>query len=400
MAYFRYVAKNEHSETVKGKVEAQSKSQAVQILRSRNLFVVNLQMEGDDSLSLLGSVLSGVKHDDIVNFTRQLSTMVTAGLPLTESLSILEQQGKPAMIKVLTDLLKDIEGGSTFAAALGKFPKHFTPVYTQLIKAGETAGVLDEVMQRLAENMEKDKEFQAKTKGALIYPVIVLIAMIAVGAIMMIVVVPKLTEMYKDFGAELPAPTQILIDFSNFLQHTWAAVLALGIGGVIALRRWAKTRRGAIYLAELVFKIPIYGKLRRKIILTELTRTMSLLLTAGISLLQVLEIVADATDSVLYQEELKLASKKVEKGLPLAQTVTDPILFPLILSQMIAVGEETGKLDEVLLKLSTYFQSESEHEIKNLTTALEPFIMIVLAVGVGFMTIAIIMPIYSLTSQF
>lgn len=400
MAYFKYVAKNEHAETVKGKVEAQNKNQAVTVLRSRGLFVVNLQIEGDDSLSAIGALMSGVKHDDVVNMTRQLSTMITAGLPLTEALSILEQQGKPAMVKVISELLKDIEGGSTFAAALAKFPKHFSPVYTQLIKAGETAGVMDEVLQRLAENMEKDKEFRAKTKGALIYPVIVLIAMLGVGVVMMVVVIPKLTEMYKDFGADLPAPTQLLIDLSNFFQRFWYAIAAVAGAGYLGLQRWSKTPRGAREISKFTFKIPIYGKLRKKVILTELTRTLALLLTAGISLLQVLEIVADAADSILYQEELKVAAKKVEKGVPLAQTVQNQELFPLILGQMVAVGEETGKLDEVLLKLSTYFQSESEHEIKNLTTALEPFIMIVLAVGVGFMTIAIIMPIYSLTSQF
>lgn len=400
MSYFKYTAKNEHAETVKGKVEAQNKSQAVQILRSRNLFVVNLSLEGEGSFTVLSSALSGVKNDDVVNFTRQLSTMITAGLPLTEAISILEQQGKPAMIKMLSELLKDIEGGSTFSAALEKFPKHFTKVYTQLIRAGETAGVLDEVLQRLAENMEKDKEFKAKTKGALIYPAIVLLAMGIVGTIMMVVVIPKLTDMYKDFGAELPGPTQFLIDLSNFFTKTWYLQFTFMGAGIFGLRQWSKTRLGAIELSKLQFKIPIYGKLRKKIILTELTRTMSLLLSAGISLLQVLEIVADASESILYQEELKESAKKVEKGITLAQSMTNPDLFPTILSQMVSVGEETGKLDEVLLKISGYFQSESEHEIKNMTTALEPFIMIVLAVGVGFMTIAIIMPIYSLTSQF
>ncbi|NCN87582.1 MAG: type II secretion system F family protein [Candidatus Pacebacteria bacterium] len=400
MPYFKYTAKNEHAETVKGKVEAQTKSQAVQILRSRDLFVVDLILEGEGSFTVLSSALSGVKQDDIVNFTRQLSTMITAGLPLTESISILEQQGKPAMIKMLSDLLKEVEGGSTFSDALEKFPKHFTKVYTQLIKAGETAGVLDEVLQRLAENMEKDKEFKAKTKGALIYPIIVMVAMFIVATIMMVVVVPKLTDMYKDFGAELPGPTQFLIDFSNFFQKTWYLQFALLGAGIFGLKQWAKTKRGALEISKLQLKIPVYGKLRKKIILTELTRTMALLLSAGISLLQVLQIVSDASESVLYQEELNDSVKKVEKGVNLAQALTNAELFPSILSQMVSVGEETGKLDEVLLKISSYFQSESEHEIKNLTTALEPFIMIVLAVGVGFMTIAIIMPIYSLTSQF
>lgn len=400
MSFFKYTAKNEHAETVKGKVEAQNKAQAVQVLKSRNLFVVNLLLEGESSFTIISSMFSGVKYDDIVNFTRQLSTMITAGLSLTEALSILEQQGKPAVVKVVSELLKEIEGGSTFAKALEKFPKHFTRVYTQLIRAGETAGVLDEVLQRLAENMEKDKEFKAKTKGALIYPAIVMFAMMIVGTIMMVVVVPKLTDMYKDFGAELPAPTQFLINFSGFIKKTWYLQIVFGAVGFFGMKQWTKTRRGAIQVSRIKFKIPIYGQLAKKVILTEMTRTMSLLLSAGISLLQVIEIVTEASSSALYQEELKLSAKKVEKGISFAQTLTNQDLFPIILSQMASVGEETGKLDEVLLKISTYFQSESEHEIKNLTTALEPFIMIVLAIGVGFMTIAIIMPIYSLTSQF
>ena len=400
MPFYKYTAKNEHAETVKGKVEAQNKSQAVQVLKNRNLFVVNLALDGEGSFTFLNAMFSGVKYDDVVNFTRQLSTMITAGLPLTESLSILEQQGKPAMVKVINELLKSIEGGSTFSKALSKFPKHFSRVYTQLIRAGETAGVLDEVLQRLAENMEKDKEFKAKTKGALIYPAIVMAAMFIVGTIMMVVVVPKLTDMYKDFGAELPAPTQLLIDFSNFTKKSWYLQVVFLGAGFFGLKQWSKTEKGAIEISKAQFKIPIYGRLKKKIILTELTRTMALLLSAGISLLQVLEIVASASESVLYRLELQDSSKKVEKGISFGQTVTNQDLFPIILSQMVIVGEETGKLDEVLLKISAYFQSESEHEIKNLTTALEPFIMIVLAVGVGFMTIAIIMPIYSLTSQF
>ena len=217
---------------------------------------------------------------------------------------------------------------------------------------------------------------------------------------MMVVVVPKLTEMYKDFGAELPMVTQVLINFSNFLVKAWPIVILAAIVAAGGFRTWGKTKKGSRQLARFVLKIPVYGKLKRKIVLTELSRTMSLLLSAGISLLQALEIVAEASSSVIYQDELHASAKKVEKGVPLAQTLSNVDLFPLILSQMVAVGEETGKLDEVLLKLSSYFQSESEHEIKNLTTALEPFIMIVLAIGVGFMTIAIIMPIYSLTSQF
>jgi type II secretory pathway component PulF len=400
MPIYNYIAKNEHSETVKGKVEANTKNVAVEVLRSRSLFVVDIKDQGDDLLGQLNNLTSGIKPDDVVNLTRQLSTMVAAGLPLTEAISILEQQGKPAMVKMLGEILRDVESGKTFAESLEQFPKQFNKVYVQLIKAGESAGVLDDVLNRLADNLEKNKEFKAKVKGALIYPVIVVVAMIAVALVMMIFVIPKLTDMYADFGAELPLATQLLISVSDMVAQFWWIVIGGLVGGVVGLRAWGKTKEGARKIGEFIMKIPIYGKLRQKIILTEISRTLSLLLGAGISLIQALFIVADVSDSILYKEEVEAATKKVEKGIPLAQTLVNKDLFPLILSQMISVGEETGKLDEVLLKLSAYFQSESEHEVKNLTTAIEPMIMIVLGVGVALMAVAIIMPIYNLTSQF
>lgn len=400
MPYYRYTAKNEHSETVKGKVEAHNEAQAIQALRGRGLLVVHLRAENDDALKQLSSTLFGVSQNDIVNMTRQLSTMVTAGLSLTESLSILEQQSKPTMIKLLSELLKDIEGGQTFASALAKHPKVFSNVYIQLVKAGEAAGVLDQILERLAENLEKQKEFRGKATGALIYPVIVILAMIVVAFIMMIFVIPKLTEMYQDFGAELPFATQILISLSNFFVNFWWLFILLCVGGGFGLRAWWQTDKGKRAISGFFLRIPLYGELRRKVILTEFTRTLSLLLSSGISMLQALSISADAASSLLYREALADATKKVEKGIGLSQTLTDQNLFPPILSQMAAVGEQTGKLDEVLLKISIYFQTESEQAIKNLTAAIEPMIMIVLGIGVGLMVIAIIMPIYNLTSQF
>lgn len=400
MPIFKYQAKNKHGESIKGKVEARNVSQAASALRSRELLVIKIDAENSSFLTQLQSSMSGVKEDDVVALTRQLSTMVTAGLSLTQSLSILQQQTKPGMAVLLDKLLQEVEGGSTFAKALSEHPKEFSRIYVQLVKAGETAGVLDDVLLRLAENMEKSKDFRAKTKGALIYPAIVVVAMLAVTAIMMIFVVPKLTEMYKDFGADLPIVTQILIDTSEaFSQYWWvvaAALVSLGFG----LNRWYKTKTGERKITQWLLKIPIYGELRKKIILTEFTRTMSLLLTAGISLLEALEVASDATDLILYREALAESYEKVEKGNSLARTLTDTDLFPPILTQMVSVGEETGKLDEVLMKISAYFQSESEQAIKNLTTALEPMIMLVLGLGVGFMVFAIVMPIYTLTSQF
>jgi type IV pilus assembly protein PilC len=400
MPLFKYTAKNDHGETLKGKVEAQTTTQAAAVLRGRGLLVITIHSLGDDSDFPLKDLLGGVKVDDVVTFTRQLSTMITAGLPLTQGLSILAQQSKPATAKMVAELQREIEGGTSFAAALEKQPKIFGRVYTQLVRAGETGGVLDKVLERLAENMEKDKEFRAKTQGALIYPIIVVVAMIVVGLVMMIFVIPKLTEMYQDFGAELPFATQLLIDISNIVSRFWWLGGIGAFGGGILFKRWTATKVGRRSFDAFLLKLPVFGELRAKVILTEFARTLSLLLGAGISLLQALDIVGEGISNSIYRDAIKESTTQVEKGVAFSQAISKYHIFPPILGQMIAVGEETGKLDDVLLKLSLYFQSESEHAIKNMTTALEPMIMIVLGLGVGLMVVAIIMPIYSLTSQF
>ena len=228
-------------------------------------------------------------------------------------MSILVRQSKPEMSRLVATLLQDVEGGNTFASALEKHPE-FSRIYVQLVRAGEVGGVLDDVLNRLADNMEKQKEFRAKTKGAMIYPVIVIIAMVAVGFIMMIFVIPKLTEMYKDFGAELPLPTMILIGISDFMVKFWYIMIGGAVGGYVALNRWRKTPVGRTQWDRYVLKIPIFGILRQKVILTEVARTLSLLLEAGISLLQALEIVTEGVENQIIEmpsSKLLTKSKKV-----------------------------------------------------------------------------------------
>lgn len=400
MPIFRYTAKNEYGESVRGKVEARAISQAATVLTERKLLVIEITPLGQESFSALSSVFFGIKQDDIVNFTRQLSTMITAGLPLANALSILEEQSTQEMGRMISGLLKEIEGGGTFSQALERAKGTFSRVYIQLVRAGEVGGLLDSVLERLADTMEKQKEFRAKIKGAMVYPIIVVLAMVAVSFIMMIFVVPQLTDMYKDFDAELPFATRLLIGISNFFVNYWWMAIA-SFGGIgYALRSWKKTKTGERSIDKLLLRLPIIGVLRRKVILTEFSRTLALLLSAGVSLLEALEIVSEALDSITVREALEDAATYVERGQPLSQAIGRHDIFPPILYQMIAVGEETGKLSDILLKLSTYFESESEHAVKNLTTALEPLIMVVLGVGVGVMVIAIIMPIYNLTSQF
>jgi type IV pilus assembly protein PilC len=400
MAFFRYVARNKYGESIKGKVEAQNISQAASELSSRELLVIDIHPMAEDSFGAIKAYLFGVKQGDIVNFTRQLSTMVTAGLPLANALSILVRQSKAEVSQLVASLLQEIEGGSTFSKALAAQKKIFSRIYIQLVNAGETGGVMDQVLERLAENLEKERDFRGKTRGAMIYPVIVMLSMVVVGGILMVFVIPKLTEMYKDFGAELPLPTQILIALSNFFSRFWYLVVAGIAVGFLFFAKWKKTQVGDRVIDRFLFRLPIMGELRKKVLLTEFSRTMSLLIGSGVSLLQSLEIVTQAVESIIYRDDLVKITTQVEKGVSLSEAISQHESFPPILHQMIGVGEETGKLDEVLMKISKYFESESEQAVKNLTTAIEPMIMIVLGIGVGGMVMAVIMPIYNLTAQF
>jgi type IV pilus assembly protein PilC len=304
------------------------------------------------------------------------------------------------MSKVVAQVQQEVQAGSSLADAMEVSSTVFPKVYIALVRAGESAGVLDEILKRLAANLEKQREFRNKTKGAMIYPLIVIVGMIAVGGIMMIFVVPKLTDMYKDFGADLPLPTKILIGTSDFMVKYWYIAATVVGFGLYVFSKWSKTEVGSQLIEEFTFKLPIVGTLRKQIVLTEFTRTMGLMIGAGISILEALRIVADAVGSKLMGRRLLEAAEKVEKGQPLGSTLALMPEFPPIVPQMLAVGEQTGKVDEILEKMAVYFEGESETAVKALTTAIEPLIMVVMGVGVGFLIMAVIMPIYNLTSQF
>ena len=401
MPFFKYTVRNEHGETVRGKVEAQTIQQAVGLLHNRSLLVISISPFKEDVFSGFKSIFNGISQNEIVGFTRQLSTMVTAGLTLNEALGILRQQSKTSLNKMVGDLQREIEGGSSFAHALELQGKTFSTIYIQLVRAGEVAGVLQDVLARLADTMEKQKEFRSKTKGALIYPVIVVLTMIGVGVVMMIFVIPRLTQMYTDLHIKLPITTQILITTSTIMSQYWFVVLGVLIGSIVGFQKWKSTKKGRLQFDHFILKLPLMGVLQQKLVITEFCRTSSLLLNAGISVLQVLEIIAYGVDNMVYQEALLSARKKIEKGFSLSQSLVDYAdIFPPIVLQMISVGEETGKLDDVMMKLSVYFEAETEQEVKNLTTAFEPLVMIVLGLGVGVLVVAIIMPIYQLTTGF
>jgi type II secretory pathway component PulF len=401
MEKFNYLAISKDKKKVKGIVEALSQLQAISVLRSKGLFVIKL-----DKIEVLPGWLiwlnrfQRVKKQDVVHFTRQLATMIKAGLPLTTALSILKYQSSLAMTKVVDEILREVEGGISLSRAMAKFHHIFNLVYLSLIKSGEAAGVLEKVLLRLADNLEKQAEFRAKTKNALIYPAIIMVAMVAVALVMTVFVIPKLTSLYAEFDAELPMMTRLLITMSNFMIKLWYLLVIIIIAVGYLTVRWRRTPTGRLMWDRFSLKIPIFGQLKIKIILTEITRTLALLVESGVSIIEALEIVAGTADNVLFSHSIKVTAKEVERGIPLAVAIGQFDHFPPIVSQMLAVGEETGKIDEVMLNLSGYFETEAEQAVKGLTTAIEPLMMILLGVGVAFLVIAIILPIYNLTSQF
>jgi len=398
--YF-YKAKDASGQVITGEVEASDERQAAKLVRNRGLTVIAIIPQKEGIFSIFKKLRDRITHGDITAFTRQLSTMINAGLPITEALLILRNQSKGSMQKMVAQILADVEGGSSLSAAISKHPKVFTPTYIALIKSGEVGGVLDEVLLRLADNMEKQQEFRSKVKGALIYPVIIVVGMIIVALIMMIFVIPRLLTLYSEFNAELPLPTRILMGVSNFFFRLWPIFLLLFFFALYSFKAYRATAKGRRKTDELIFKIPIIGELSKQVILTELTRTLSLMVGAGVSILEGLSISAEVVNNAVIKDALKDAATLVEKGFPVAYSFAKhPEAFPYLLSQMVAVGEETGKMDEVLNKVSHVFEVESDEKVKALTSAVEPLIMVALGLGVGFLVIAVILPIYNLTSQF
>ena len=404
MSLYRYTAKDLSGKKFTGEVEAIDEKALVTTLQGEGLVPIEVRERNAQGSITIEKVLpktGGVSSSEIVGFTRQLSTMISAGLPLTDALVILEKQAKNKhFARVLAEVVADVEGGTSLSAAFAKHPRVFDIIYVKLVEAGETGGVLDKILNKLAESLEKEREFKAKTRGAFIYPAIVVVVMIIVMSIMMIFVIPKLTSLYTEIGAALPLPTRILIVMSNFMRSFWWLLIMMVIAGTYSFRTYSKTVRGGQIVSKFVLWLPIWGKIRKTLILAQFTRTLGLLIGSGIPIITALKVVADLLAAPTYKEGIEFAISRVERGAPLYQPLVASPDFPPIIGQMVRVGEETGKMDEVLIRLSVYFEAESENLIRNLTTALEPVILVILGAGVGVLVLSIILPIYNLTAQF
>jgi type II secretory pathway component PulF len=398
---YTYRAKNKEGKTIKGVVEAEGEDRAVSLLKDRGFFVISLKEGTGIGLDLEKlNPIKKVSQDEVVIFTRQLSTMINAGLSLNDALFSLKEQVSTQFAQIIDEVLRRVESGKSLGESLSGWPDIFSNIYVASVKSGEAAGVLDKVLSRLADDQEEEKAFRNNVKGALIYPIIVMVMMVIVGAIVMIFVVPKMLSLYSELDADLPGATKALMAISDFFVKTWWLALASIAGLIYLFVKFKNTPKGARKIDEVILRLPVIGALQEKTILANMSRTLGLLLGTGLSLVEALDIIAESVGNLVFRDALKQCARGVEKGRSLSNMMASFSVFPPILYQMVAVGEGTGKIDESLEKVSSFFKGEAETAVKGLTTALGPIIMIVLGVGVMFLVVAVLMPIYNLTSSF
>ena len=395
----RYKVATKEGKLSQGLLDAKDIDEAANYLRAKQLIPIQITRIDNQIWNNLPMV-GGVKNSDLVLFTRQLSSMLSSGLTLMRSLEILkDQMQNPNMAEIVTTIINDVEEGKTLAQAIEKHPKAFSPIYISIIRAGEQGGLLDKVLARLADNLEKQEKLASTIKSALMYPVIVIVLMVVVMVIMMLFVMPQLSTLYLNLNVPLPLPTQIVIGLSTAMTTFWPIVLVALVLITFGYRKWSKTPDGTLIIDTLLLKIPVFGNLIGKTILAEFSRTLGLLVGTGTLVVQALVETADTTGNINYKNAILAVSKQVEKGVTVGDAMSYYPLFPSLLIQLVKVGEQTGKIDETLTKASEYFEREVNEAVKGLTTAMEPFIMVILGIGVAFLIISIITPIYSLISS-
>ncbi len=398
MKKFKYLAKDQNGKDAKGVLEAKSLDAVAEMLLEKNLTVISLKEDLGLSLDRLSEInVGGVPITDKVIFMRQFATMISAGLSLNKTLEILSQQvTNPLFKKVITNVLASVEGGSSLSKAFRNETGIFDDVTLGLIEAAEATGNLEEVLQGLADEIESNKKLQDKIKSAFLYPVIIVVIMILVVIMLMVLLVPVMSEIYGDFDADLPAVTMLLMTVSDILLSYWWLLLIIVSFIAVGLKFYLDTPGGKRSFHMFMLKVPVFGKLMEKIQLTQFTRTLALLLRSGLSIIASLDITATALSNVHYKAAVFALKAEVEKGLPLAIPISRNELFPLIVSQMVAVGEESGDLDNILKKMSEFFNDEVENMAGNLATMLEPFILVVMGGLIGFIAAAVYMPMFQL----
>jgi type IV pilus assembly protein PilC len=398
MPVYVYKARSQQGELKKGLIEAINEEVAANILREHGLIPTSIKSKDDTfSLERFTGSLTKIKTKEKLFFTRQLATMINAGLPIVQALNTLgEQISNKKFKEIILQVAGDVEGGLALSEALSRFPDVFPKVYIALVRSGEVSGTLDKVLMNLATQMEKDYSVVSRVRSAFYYPAFILVAMTAVIFLMMIYVIPQLTGIFQEAGAQLPITTRLMIGLSNFLVNFWYLVFILIIGAIVGFRSYINSEVGRRSWDNFKIKAPLIKNLLRQIYMERFTRTLGLLMESGLSVLDALDITSDVVGNVIFKEIILKVKSKVEVGENISENLKEYPEFPTLVSQMIAVGEETGQIDDICLRLSRFFEEEVDNAIKGLTSLIEPILMVFMGVAVGILVSAIIMPIYQL----
>lgn len=397
----RYSYKARDSKTgksVKGVIQAETERAAGKLLLDQGYVPDSIKEASDDSL--IERLRSKVSTKDKIVFTRQFATLIGAGLPLSNALrTLVEQTERRAMRSVIEDILAMVEAGKSLYEACSQHPDVFNKVYLSLIQAGEASGTLDLALKRLADQQEKDESMMSKIRGAMTYPAIVLFVIVAVVIFMMIMVVPQVDNLYNDMGEELPVATQVLVAISAFIVTRWyVVVVALIVFGLV-LSQFFKTETGIRWMALFKLNVPIFKKLFLRLYNARFARTMQMLLSTGVALLDSMRMAGDATNNVEYNRQITMAMEKVQAGKSLSVALRDKKYMLPLVPQMASIGEESGKIDEMLGKAAKVYEDELDEQIAAISTMIEPVLMVIMALLIGFIVLAVLMPIYSLVSN-
>ncbi len=399
MPVFTYRGTNRSGGSVAGEMTASSKAELQSLLRRQQITPTKMSEKGKEfNLPTFGG---GVTAKELAVFTRQFSVMIDAGLPLVQCLEILaSQQENKLFQKVLTGTRAAVEGGSNLSTAMKQYPKVFDPLYSNMVEAGETGGILDTILQRLSTYIEKNVKLKAAVKSALIYPIGVI--SIAGGVITLLLwkVVPIFATLFAGLGVDLPLPTKIVIGLSNFVGSIFGLLIVVGIaGGIFGLKVWYGTPQGRFIMDSIILKLPVLGILMRKIAVARFTRTLGTLISSGVPILEGLDITAKTSGNAVVERALFQVRRSLEEGKSLTEPLKDSAVFPGMVTQMIAVGEQTGAMDAMLQKIADFYEDEVDAAVKDLLTALEPIMIVFLGTVVGGVVISMYLPLFTLIGK-
>ena len=399
MKRYKYKARDQaNNKIVDSTVQADSEKAAAKLLLEQGFVPLSLKEE-DDSPNVFAKIANRITPKDKVVYSRQLATLIGAGLPLAQSLRTVSEQTENKKLREISEsITASVEGGKSLAESFGKFPEVFDPIFLALISAGEVSGSLDEALQRIATQQEKDAAMMSKVKGAMMYPTIVLFVMLGVIIYMLVSVVPQVEKLYEDFNQELPLLTQVMVGTANFVMDFWWLVAIIVGLGVYFGRQFVKTESGIKMKDTFKLNVPLFSPMFKKLYMSRLARTSQTLLSSGVSMLDTLDIVKKAVNNSVLADSIERASDKVQGGKALSVSLADEQYIMTLVPQMIKIGEQSGKIDEMFGKLAQIYEDELDEQIRTISTAIEPVLMVMLAIVAGGMVGAILFPIYSLVN--